>query len=91
MTLTPDDRANLRRLLDERATLLAGIKAVQALISESHGVAGLHLNGDLSPWAELQSGGRFEQWLYDFDRAAELFFSADLLVPLIERLLKENE
>lgn len=31
------------------------------LISESEGVAGLHLNGDLAPWDELLPGGRFER------------------------------
>ena len=34
---------------------------VQDLISESHGVYGLHLNGDESPWSELEQGGRFER------------------------------
>lgn len=31
------------------------------LISESEGVAGLHLNGDIAPWDELLPGGRFER------------------------------
>ena len=34
---------------------------VQDLISESHGVYGLHLNGDESPWSELEQSGRFER------------------------------
>ena len=34
---------------------------VQDLISESHGVYGLHMNGDDSPWNELEQGGRFER------------------------------
>ena len=34
---------------------------VQDLIGESHGVYGLHLNGDESPWGELEQGGRFER------------------------------
>lgn len=34
---------------------------VQGLIGESHGVYGLHLNGDESPWSELEQGGRFER------------------------------
>ena len=34
---------------------------VQDLLSESHGVYGLHLNGDESPWSELEQGGRFER------------------------------
>jgi hypothetical protein len=36
---------------------------VEALINDSHGVAGLHLNGDLSEWSELELGGQFEEWL----------------------------
>ena len=34
---------------------------VQDLIGESHGVYGLHLNGDESPWNELEQGGEFER------------------------------
>lgn len=34
---------------------------VQDLIGESRGVYGLHLNGDESPWGELEQGGRFER------------------------------
>lgn len=45
------------------------IVAVSALIDESHGVAGLHLNGDVAPWHDLREGGRYEEWLIDFDAA----------------------
>lgn len=31
-----------------------------ALIDESHGVAGYHLNGDVAAWEELLPGGRYE-------------------------------
>lgn len=51
--------------------LRLGIKAVDALIAESSGVTGLHLNGDVAPWTELRTGGRFEEWLHDFDAALE--------------------
>lgn len=34
---------------------------VQALIGESGGVAGLHMNGDVAPWGDLEAGGRFER------------------------------
>ena len=37
------------------------IGEVQDLIGESHGVYGLHLNGDESPWNELEQGGEFER------------------------------
>ncbi|MDU7523505.1 MAG: hypothetical protein E7K72_19325 [Roseomonas mucosa] len=39
------------------------LTAIDNLIAESHGVAGLHLNGDMAPWDELLAGGRFEDWL----------------------------
>jgi hypothetical protein len=34
---------------------------IECLIDESEGVYGMHLNGDPSPWSELESGGRFER------------------------------
>jgi len=49
--------------------LRKGIAAISALIADSSGVYGLHLNGDPAPWDELLSGGRFEEWLADFDAA----------------------
>lgn len=49
-----------------------GLAAVRALMNESQGVAGLHLNGDLAPWAELERGGQFEEWLADFNQAEDV-------------------
>lgn len=54
---------------DEIERLRKGIAAVSALIADSSGVCGLHLNGDPAPWDELFSGGQFEEWLADFDAA----------------------
>ena len=51
--------------------LVEGLLAVEALINESKGVFGLHLNGDPSEWAELRTGGKLEGWLYQFDDALE--------------------
>lgn len=51
------------------AELEAGINAVSNLIRESGGVYGLHMNGDRSPWSEMLTGGRFEEWLLAFDEA----------------------
>jgi len=48
------------------------IASVISLIDESHGVSGLHLNGDLAPWDTLRTGGQFDAWLRDFDTAVEL-------------------
>ena len=53
----------------ELAVARKGLEAVESLINESHGVSGLHLNGDLAPWDELRTGGRFEEWLIAFDDA----------------------
>lgn len=36
------------------------VDELDALVSESDGVSGLHLNGNLAPWEELLPGGRFE-------------------------------
>ena len=52
--------------------LIAGLLAVERLINESGGIWGLHRNGNNSPWGELRTGGRFENWLYEFDDALEL-------------------
>lgn len=38
-------------------------ESVEVLMANSHGVAGLHLNGDIASWGELTEGGRFEEWL----------------------------
>lgn len=49
--------------------LRAGLRAVSDLIDESHGVAGLHRNGDVAPWSDLRAGGKYEAWLVSFDDA----------------------
>jgi hypothetical protein len=59
------------RLLKRIAELKAGIKSVEELIDDSEGVYGLHLNGDDAPWCSLRTGGSFEEWLLDFDKAAQ--------------------
>lgn len=43
---------------------------LNALINESHGVSGLHLNGWVAPWSELLTGGQFEEWLMVLDEPA---------------------
>lgn len=53
----------------ERDALRRAHDAVLALMNDSHGVVGLHLNGDEAPWDELRTGGRFEEWLSPFDAA----------------------
>lgn len=61
-----------RRSISSREVVIEGLLAVESLILESKGVAGLHLNGDLAEWDELRSGGRFGDWLYKFDDALEI-------------------
>lgn len=63
------DPATTRRLLDAVEASAKAIEAVRGLIAQSEGVAGLHLNGDVAPWADLMTGGRYEEWLTDLDRA----------------------
>ena len=75
----------LRQLLDSRVPknerewcaareiegLRKGLSSALALINESYGVAGLHLNGDVASWNELRTGGTYEDWLFDFDQAVK--------------------
>jgi hypothetical protein len=62
----------MRRILElekKVEVLEAGIDSVSELIESSQGVIGLHMNGDIATWEELQTGGRFEEWLVEFDNA----------------------
>lgn len=61
----------VKTISEENRHLKAGINAVNELIENSVGVAGLHMNGDIASWGSLRTGGRFEEWLADFDAAAE--------------------
>jgi len=53
--------ARLRRMVDQ----------FWALINNSHGVDGLHLNGDVAPWDSLLPGGEFEAWLSEMETEEE--------------------
>ena len=55
--------AALRDLAAAREALRTLLGNIDALIAESQGVSGLHLNGDVATWDELTDGGRFEGWL----------------------------
>jgi hypothetical protein len=66
--------AELAQIKEALRIARCGLVAVTTLIYNSHGVSGLHLNGDVAPWSELQKGGRLDGWLSDFDRAVELLF-----------------
>ena len=49
-----------------------GLKSIRALIDDSEGVVGLHLNGDIADWDSLEEGGEFETWLINFNLAEAL-------------------
>ena len=62
----------MRTISDELAEKVEkAFGAVRGLINESTGVAGLHLNGDVAPWDELEEGGRYEEWLATFAQAVD--------------------
>lgn len=52
------------------------VGAIDDLIMESDGVAGLHLNGDMAPWSELTEGGRFEIWMISLENARKAISKA---------------
>lgn len=81
----------VRRLEAENYRLRAGLKAVEDLIADSHGVAGLHLNGDIAPWAELRTGGRFEEWMIAFDDALSQNAEAEVASTKCSALRKISE
>lgn len=47
-------------------------ESINALIDESQGVYGLHLNGSNAPWSSLRGDGRFCEWLAALDDAEAL-------------------
>jgi hypothetical protein len=69
ISFDPTLRARAEAAEAEVARLREALQAVASLIDESDGVAGLHRNGDIAPWSELRTGGRFEEWLAPFDAA----------------------
>ena len=56
----------------EIRVLHAGLRAAKGLMDESCGVYGLHLNGDPAPWDSLRTGGKYEEWLIEFDKAIQM-------------------
>lgn len=63
--------AENERLRKDAELMKKGLDAVEELINDSSGVAGLHQNGDIASWSELRTGGRFEAWLLAFDDGRE--------------------
>jgi len=58
-------------------TLSLGIRSVRDLMNESTGVDGLHGNGDVATWEELEENGRLEEWLFLFNAAEREFAGED--------------
>ncbi|AXE31583.1 hypothetical protein DK842_17760 [Chromobacterium phragmitis] len=57
------DRAEAQR--DQLLAALSGLlEDIDGLIEGSDGVAGLHQNGDIAPWSDLEPGGKFERLSY---------------------------
>ena len=59
------------RLREDAERFADAIDAVSDLIDNSKGVYGLHLNGNIAPWGELRTGGRYEEWLLAFDAMSD--------------------
>jgi len=64
--------AENERLRKDAERMKEGLDAVEVLIDDSSGVAGLHQNGDVASWHELRTGGHFEAWLIAFDEAIDV-------------------
>ena len=56
---------------EARSHLASLVSALESLMDESQGVAGLHQNGDIASWSELCAGGEFGGWLSAFDEARD--------------------
>lgn len=97
--VTAERDSALAQLAESQAARLAaeqmvermkkGLDAVTDLIAESHGVAGLHLNGDIATWDELRKGGRFDTWLIDFDEALSLQPPNESLLAEVTSVLEQ--
>lgn len=71
MSETLGEKPQAEQPLTEREALQRLVGALEDLIDDSEGVAGLHRNGDLAPWSELARDGRFP-WLAALDDARDL-------------------
>lgn len=67
---------------DTQSKLVAGLKAVASLMSESEGVIGMHLNGKIATWDELLGN----EWLADFNEAM-----GEVMDRINEELEKEQD
>ncbi len=79
----------LRARVVELAEVLEGlIKNLDKLIAESHGVDGLHLNGDVAPWDSLLADGEYP-WLEALDPARTVLAATPAQALKRARVMKE--
>lgn len=52
--------------------LTDALYSMKELMEDSHGVIGLHLNGDIAIWSSLRKGGQFEEHLIAVDIALDI-------------------
>jgi len=59
------------------AELVAMLNKVEDLMTDSVGVEGLHMNGDLATWDSLLTGGFYEDWLGGFNELLDKHTGAE--------------
>ena len=62
------------------STIAAMRDDIFTLVKESHGVTGLHRNGEVAYSDELMPGGRFEEWLQSLNPPSQVQGSSSLRV-----------
>lgn len=58
----------LKAIAEQRYALVSevarrALQAIDNLMADSLGVAGLHKSGDIAYWDEITAGGNYEEWL----------------------------
>ncbi|OQS42297.1 hypothetical protein [Chromobacterium haemolyticum] len=59
--LWPSSSTLIEKFDNLQVVLVGLVDDIQGLMEESDGVSGLHRNGDIAPWSELEAGGRYER------------------------------
>ena len=59
------------------AELVAMLNKVEDLMTDSVGVEGLHMGGDLATWDSLLTGGFYEDWLGGFNELLDKHTGAE--------------
>jgi hypothetical protein len=89
-----DREMALREERDQLKAQVNGMKqAIDDLVRDSEGVAGLHQNGDVAPWDELLTGGRFDEWLCVLDDTPQQCLAthdAEVIEQMLSNMLYEK-